>query len=644
MIDFESLYSFSARLASGLGSLYKDNRNDRANLMEFMDANNWYGIEYIMRDKEPWMSAESLADICPALVLWLSAYRKQDRERLSILLDHFDDIYPKTCRIYKEFVSDRQVGDSPSAWKLLDFLFSEIDKEITEYSEADLEKLIELLDNGATRIAARLFADFLVMATQDGKPLSRWTYTISSRGSPELIHSAYSLPNFAAMAYCVFNEEMWEQQDMINKAVQNKNYAELWLFTALHFICALRVSDMARLPAPVLPRSNEEVLESIAAGTFPKHEAMAIADELVIRLKLNPMKPSKTSAYANVPDLKLHVPESLRAPLGIIIAIVLAHFPESSAGKGFVKPEITMAQIRGFFGDHFVKALGHRRLSSRRCNKSYLQGIAAVADDTPGKPKGYMLAALARSHKSGIGSFAEVTDIYLKDAQFTGYSPEFIIQQMFERGVFSFIPAVLLEMYAGKVYKKLPITTQTSLVVELGLAATQVEQLAAMVDRSMLKSRHAIHALLNDPGTIKENVSGMLQNIASGYALGKQDGYLCLMTAAGHSCAFPGRDGCIGCGYEILTKTVMHMLIKEHTRLSHFRDGATPDEAWRYGQIMEKAILPSVAEMLYAIQMLYPNADVTELLDIMEEGLDRVDGNTGGSKRELRPIYGCTGN
>jgi hypothetical protein len=42
------------------------------------------------------------------------------------------------------------------------------------------------------------------------------------------------------------------------------------------------------------------------------------------------------------------------------------------------------------------------------------------ADDSPVKPKGYMLAALARSHKGSVGNLAKTTEIYLKDAQFSG--------------------------------------------------------------------------------------------------------------------------------------------------------------------------------------------------------------------------------
>jgi len=349
------------------------------------------------------------------------------------------------------------------------------------------------------------------------------------------------------MCYCVFSEEMWARLRLIEKAVNNRVYADLWLFVALHFVCALRSGDMESIPAPKLPYDGGVILDKIANGGFAKREASALVDELRIRLKLKPMTPSKTTAYENVPDIKLFVPESLQAPLGIIMAIALAHHPEIRAGDSFVKPSDSLSNIRGFFGDSFVNAIGNRRFSSRRCNKSYLQGIELAGDDglgriggqdaqrptSPGNPKGYMLAALARSHKTGFGRLSDITAAYLKDAHFSGYSSEFIMRQMFERGVFSFIPAVLLEIYAGPEYVKLPVSIQTRLIGELGLTAFQIEELAETTERAMIKSWKAVNGIIKNPAVIKETVSAALQNIASGAAPSRQDGYLCLMTAAG---------------------------------------------------------------------------------------------------------------
>jgi hypothetical protein len=544
-------------------------------------------------------------------------------------LDYFSDKYPETCKLYAGFISGSEMSDTPSAWKLLDFLFSETDKEITEYSENDIETLIGRLNNSATRKAAKLFAEFLNTKKRDGEALSCWKYNFGVRETPAVANDAYPLEDFAHMAYCVFNEEMWERNGLIEKAVQNKIYADTWLFVALHFVCALRASDMKRIPAPALPYDGETVLKAITGGTFSKKEAAALAVELHTRLELKPLYPSKTESHDKVSEIKLFVPESLMAPFGYILAIALAHNSEIGAGEVFVRSASRLNNLRAFFGEDFKTALGGDGFSTRRCNKSYMQGIELVGDDEPGKPKGYMLAALARSHKSKIGKFSEITEAYLKDACFSGYSPEFIIRQMFERGVFGFIPAVLLEMYAGEKYIKLPVPGQTRLIGEVGLAAYQIEGLAEAVERALIKSRKAVGSVVQDLPAIAENIGNMLQNIASGAAPGRQKGYLCLMTAAGLPCPFAARNGCMGCGYEIYTKATMYALIREFVRLSDARDSAEPTDAQRYALILEQAVKPAVKEILASAKLLYPDSDVSSLYDIMEVELGGTDSIEG---------------
>jgi len=642
----DSLFSIAISMADELGSLYRGGKYGRKDLLEFMDANEWFGVSYSMNGQNPMMGNEALQTFREPLTLWLSAYRKPGRDKIDLMLRHFDGVYPETCCLYREFVTSRQLEEEPSAWKLLDYLLSEIDREITAYSEADFEKLIKGMGTGATLSSARLFTEFLQTVSYEDKPLTKWSYSFNPRGNLELINDAYPLADFSVMAYCVFNEEMWERQNLIKKAVQSRQYADLWLFTALHFICALRKSDMARLPAPALPYGADTVLKRVADNSFSKREAASLVEEMRIRLQLKPMKPSKTSKHEKVPVLSVFVPEGLKEPLGVIMALALAHNPEVHAGDGFVTPSDSLSSIRGFFGADFVAALGNRRLSSRRCNKSYLQGIdiAAGKNSAPGKPKGYMLAALARSHKGGIDALSKTTDIYLKDARFSGYSPEFIIQQMFERGVFGFIPAILLEIYAGSEYTALPVGGQTELIHGVGLAAHRIEWMADTVDRALAKSWKAVHDVLKSPFSMKENVFNMLQNIASGNAPGRQEEYLCLMTAAGFACAHADRDGCIGCGYEIYTKTAMHTLMKEYAHLMGLKNSAPKSEAWRYERILEQAVLPAVSEMLSAMKLLYPQADLSGLLDIVEKGIEHIDCDTRGNGRTLRALHEHTGN
>ncbi|MCL2775536.1 MAG: hypothetical protein FWD71_19660 [Oscillospiraceae bacterium] len=623
-MEIKSLFSYVLQISEETDSHYKNSGPDKHAVLEFMEANDWFNEEYTLVDKVIHMNMQTLETIKDRLILWLSAYKKSNREKTALLLEHFKGVYPETCRLYTEFIFGSTMVDEPTSWKLLDFLFAEIDREITEYNESELNLLAERLNGDATRKSAHLFAGFLKTKKSNGEPISHWTYAFGVRDMPAASGEAYSVENFARMAYCVFNEENWSRNRLIEKAVQSQTYADMWLFIALHFICALRASDMKRLPAPAFIYDGETTLRRLSNGTFSRKEAAALTDDLMIRLRLNPMYPQKTAAQEQVPELRLFVPESLKTPLGFIIATALAHRPVVRAGDKFIKATFNLNKLRSFFGVDFTDALRGGGFVPRRCNKSYLQGIELSGDEL-GKPKGYMLAALARSHKTGIGRLSEITDVYLKDARFSGYKPEFIISQMFERGVFSFIPALLLEIYMGIEYTKLPVTDQTKLIGALGLTASHIEELVETGGRAMARSRKTVSEMIKGFPNVAKSVGETLQNIASGLAPSKQSDRLCLMTAAGFACPFAGRSGCIGCEYEIYMKTTMYTLMGEYKRLNRIAEtGST--ESHRYGLILKQAVMPAIKEMLAAAKLLYPNADTSSLIEIMEVAFDDTCG------------------
>ena len=268
-----------------------------------------------------------------------------------------------------------------------------------------------------------------------------------------------------------------------------------------------------------------------------------------------------------------------------------------------------------------------------------MQGIEAVggADNGHGKPKGYMLAAVARSHKGGFGKLAQATDIYLKDARFAGYTPEFIAREMFERGIFSFIPAILLEMYAGDGYRSLPVRVQTKLIAEIGLSAQQIEQVAESADYALMRSKEAVRLIFTGIDGIQENVFMVLQNIASGNAPSRNEEYLCLMTAAEMGCPHSDRDSCLGCSYEIYTQSAMFALMKEYARISDLRNTASEATKARCNRILETAIYPAVEEMLSSAERLYGERDPETLLDILKDGLNYANNSLRETGRKSQP-------
>ena len=140
------------------------------------------------------------------------------------------------------------------------------------------------------------------------------------------------------------------------------------------------------------------------------------------------------------------------------------------------------------------------------------------------------------------------------------------------------------------------------------------------VELALLKARTAIAVIMKHPEDIRGSVADILQNIASGNAPGRQDGCLCLMTAAGFGCTDSERSSCIGCGYEIYTKTILHCLSKEYARLVSLRKGSVAEESVRCTKILKEAIMPAITEMFASIKRMYPDADIKNLINATEMG------------------------
>ncbi|GHU47991.1 hypothetical protein FACS1894120_6310 [Clostridia bacterium] len=301
-----NLFGFALEISVDMGSLYRGIRYDKIRLVEFADVNDWFGISPVIRDKAPHIAVSDCEMIRKRLCLWLSAFKQPNNVKLKIMFQYFEPEYPQTCQIFRDFINDANLADEPSSWKLLDCIFSNFDNEITECSEIEIEDFVQLLDSEATLNAAKAFADFMKFAN-----ISKWNYEFYARERADIQNNAYPLKDYAVMAYCVFNEDIWECQNLINKAVESSQFADLWLYTALHFLCALRGTDIVRISAPKLPYEPERVIDDICNGIFSEHLAAELSDELVFRLKMKGNKPLKTAEFSNIPEIKLYIPESL---------------------------------------------------------------------------------------------------------------------------------------------------------------------------------------------------------------------------------------------------------------------------------------------------------------------------------------------
>ena len=99
MILFDEVLKDAAQVQSA----YRDICRCRDDLLGFLDRNGWFGQAPEGSGRE--MAVSDYESMRGPIRLWLSAYQRTPREKLSVLLDTYSGQLPGTCRRYRKFVA-----------------------------------------------------------------------------------------------------------------------------------------------------------------------------------------------------------------------------------------------------------------------------------------------------------------------------------------------------------------------------------------------------------------------------------------------------------------------------------------------------------------------------------------------------------
>ena len=413
---------------------------------------------------------------------------------------------------------------------------------------------------------------------------------------------------------------------MLYKAAISKDYADTWLFLALHFICALRGTDLEQLGHPQLPRTPKEVLKSVRSGNWSSSEARRTLLSITTRLTYLNITPNKTKRTKNISQIKFQVPESCQVLIGTLLAICEAHYQlnKDNNDEPLIRQIKEYKRISRYMGKEIGDLFLERNFSSRSANKSYLQTVAMLADDVLQEKselniKGYFLAALARSHKGSFDEFAQTTTTYLKDAQLSQLKPEMVARELFERGVLSMIPSMILTIVTRGKYKELSPSQQTQMIKQLDLTPNEIEKTLALSIQAEVKSQKALKILVEEEAEPNQLLT-ICHRIGNGEAFSKQGESMCLLSALGKICPYDDRQHCIGCHYELQTKSTLLLLVGEFNRLNKQYSRVRTDlEKGKIRSILEEQIKPCLTEMLQALCEQYGDDVLHDYEEIIKE-------------------------
>lgn len=620
MIDFkEYVKQLEAQLKTEL-----DNFNEV--FVQFLTDNEWFGIEPVWQDDILLLDTDDFTPYMEWIRLFFDSYWLNTAEKntllFSMLKESFPDTEPKLLHFYDEY-------DFPDTiqYYLTSFLLKFLPKELCMMNDAEVQDLLTTAYNELIKQYGDILASFLRWLKDKYTTRYLNDYFMSKRQDKSESNEAYDTEEYLELLYYLFNEEYIYENEMYAKAAASKNYTDTWLFLSLHFICALRNSDIVRIHHPRLTMSAEDVLEKVRTSTFSDEDARLTLYSITWRLTALPLTPNKTARHSGISSIKFHVPESVEVHIGTLLAIAEAH--RLIAGVSDEEPLIRCisdySRITRYMGDDIGALFLESNFRTRSANKSYLQSIYMLTDDILENDdefnvKGYILAALVRSHKGSYGEFASTTSVYLKDAKLSGFTPEFVARELFERGVLSFIPSMLLKMITYGEYNKLPVQKQTELIQELNFSPKEVEDVVAVSNKARKQSAQLVSQILSDEENKTDNILRILHRIGNGNAVSKQDECLCLMSAMKRFCPYAERSSCIGCEYEISTKSTVFLMISEYNRLLSLYQSATDEKIKnKYRALIKETVLPVMDEMLQCVKEQYGEEALRSLEKIIKE-------------------------
>lgn len=591
----------------------------REKVSEFLLDNEWFGVsinldDYTISEKD----AEVLKNHIKNYLTTPPGIKSMEAI--------FSKKFPSTSELFNQFVKEEKLGKSDTFY-LLDFLAYNLTKDLFLYSDSEVEKLVEVATENLTKLLGNVLIQFIKWLLNKGVTRYRISFEMTKRYTIESTNGAYELDEYLELMYYLFNEDYIIKNDMLSKAANSKDYADTWLYLGLHFICALRTTDLERLGHPKLTREPLEVLEAVVDGTWSSSEARRTLLSITTRLTYLNLTPNKTKNASNVTQLKFHVPESCQVLIGTLLAICEAHFQLQipyNLESPLIRRIKTYEKITSYMGEEIGNLFLERNFSSRSANKSYLQSVAMLADDiledkSELNIKGYFLAALARSHKGDFNEFAQTTTTYLKDAQLGQLKPEMVAKELFERGVLSMIPSMLLTIVTRGKYKELSPSQQTQMIKSLDLTPVEIEKTLELSIKADTRSQQALKILVENK-VEPEQLLTICHRIGNGEAFSKQGESMCLLSALGKLCPYDDRQHCVGCQYELQTKSTLLLLIGEFNRLNkQYQKLKNKLERGKVRAILEQQIKPCLTEMLEALSEQYGEAVLSDYEDIIKE-------------------------
>ena len=601
-------------------SKYVKNRNK---YIDFLEENAYFGIEIVepeeilfeLPEREDFYITKEDAQLLEyKSEQFFQEFGFTEAEKTRWIISHSKG-HPLSTEYIKEYLAYIEDEDNIYTPSLTAFVKTIFDmSDIKQLTDEDILSAIEEADTVRTK---ELLTDFFRYVAKY-ENVKYHNIELKKRESDS--EPAYPYEDFVRFAKIFFNTDYDKEHNLTLKALENSRYIEMWMFLSCHYICGWRSSDICdRWIYPDLKSNDnpfkinidtlkEDILNNnISDETYDKVALYAIR-----RIEMAYNVPQKTG----LGKLRSEIVPELRTFFGKLILI--AEYHHITSGEGYMNSHRAAMYrswviCRDFFGEDIFKITGKHSISSRRLNKSYLQGLEQSAKDNGNTTLvAHVVASFARNHAN-----INTTAIYLKDHGLTGESAEIVLYMMMQRGVFSVsLYHVLIAAYP-EAFEKLSAKEQTAIMEKIPLSAFELETVGTSLIASDRMAEVFTEGKTEEP---KEILKSMFA-IAQGKGKAKDVGIYCKKKALGFCCENPKYESCLAnlCPYHVFTSDGVPALVKV-IKDYHIKELTTGNK--KYGIALKTKIIPAFQDIINEIIKEMSEEDKAGTKKLIEEVLN----------------------
>lgn len=546
---------------------------DRNNLLDHLEENEFFGIE-IITPKELLIGNEKdilffrrtdVFYIDKKLQTFFKEYGLTEEKKIRVLLKNSKKT--DTAEYLGKYISEAffEKTATPSVTEFVRCML-----QMPDLSKLTDEHVAELLKQPMYATTKELIVNFLNYVKRKRKV----KYNVFTKVKVERSGSipAYQDDTYLTMATYIFNADYIADHNMIEKALNNHLYAEMWLYLAIFFCCGWRAQDVCNgwqylklFKRSMFDICPDTLYTDILEDNLPEEVYIQTCKYALGAIDQAGRLPSKTASRNPSPLMAVITP-GLYTFYGLLTLIAETHMFRS--GDGYMKPQRASLyqnkmQLRDFFGRPMWEILGGQNIQSRRLNKDFLQGVEKAAREQGcGGVMASAVASYARNHTS-----LNTIRTYLQDHRLTGENADMVLYYMMERGVFGFeLYQTLIAAYPDAM-RRLTLKEQNQIIEQMNVTPLQLEEAESGV-RSILAIQTEFK---NGNDTAVLQMLKTMYEITQNRGQGKDHGVYCLLRAKKMACQHAEWDSCLanGCPYLVFTKIgylpLLHILLNYQT-------------------------------------------------------------------------------